>query len=89
MMALTLKSTDEGSEEEFHVMHGEFRIGQIYKRKVSLRPDSQWLWALNGVPVSVDGLALTGLSASLDEATSALGERWNSWFAWAKLKEEN
>jgi hypothetical protein len=88
-MPLVLEPIADSSEEDFHVMHGELRIGQIYKRKVSLRPESEWLWALNGVPVSADGAALTGVSASLDEATSALGERWKTWLAWARLKEEN
>jgi hypothetical protein len=88
-MPLALKQMADSSDGDFHVMCGELRIGQVYKRKVSLRPDSQWLWALNGVPVSVDGLALTGVSASLDEATSALGERWKTWLAWARLKEED
>ena len=86
-MTLTLKPIEDSSEEDFHVVHGELRIGQIYKRKVSLRPDAQWLWALNGVPESVDGLPLTGLSAGLDEAKAALEERWRSWLAWARLKE--
>ena len=87
-MPLVLKQPADSSEADFHVMHGPLRIGQIYKRNISLRPDSEWLWAINGLPVSTDGLPLTGLSASLDEATSALEERWNSWLAWAQLKEE-
>ena len=86
-MPLVLKPNPDRSEDDFHVMHGELRIGHIYKRKVSLRPDSQWLWALNGLPASADGLALTGSSASLDEATSALEVRWESWLAWARLKQ--
>jgi hypothetical protein len=57
------------------------------KRKISLRADPEWLWALNSLSVSADGLPLTSLSASLDEASSALGERWKSWLAWARLKE--
>jgi hypothetical protein len=73
-MPLALKQIADSSEEDFHVMHGDLRIGQIYKRKISLRPDSEWLWALNGLPESADGLSLTGLSASLDEATW----RWQS-----------
>ena len=88
-MSLVVKKIANGSEEDFHVTYGELRVGQIYKRKISLRPDSQWLWALNGLPVSTDGLPLTGLSASLDEATSALEERWKNWLAWARLKEED
>jgi hypothetical protein len=88
-MDVSLKPTEQGSAEDFHVMHGELRIGQIYKRKVSLRPDAQWLWALNGLPMSIDDLPLTGLSASLEEATIAIGERWMNWLAWAQLKKDN
>jgi hypothetical protein len=88
-MPFDLKQIADSLEEDFHVMYGDLRIGQIYKRKISLRPDSEWLWALNGLPVSADGLPLTGLSASLDEATSALAERWKNWLAWARLKEED
>ena len=87
-MPLVLKQIADSSEEDFHVMHGPLRIGQIYKRNISLRPDSEWLWAINGLPLSTDGLPLTGLSASLEEATSALEERWRSWLVWAQLKEE-
>ena len=39
-MPLALKQIADSSEEDFHVMYGELRIGQIYKRKISLRPDS-------------------------------------------------
>jgi hypothetical protein len=88
-MDVSLRPNEQGSNEDFHVMHGELRIGQIYKRKVSLRPEAQWLWALNGLPVSIDDLPLTGVSASLEEATTAIGERWKSWLVWARLKRED
>jgi hypothetical protein len=88
-MALVLRPNTEDSPENFDVLHGELRIGRIYKRKISLRPETQWLWALDGVPENVGGLALTGVSASLEEATAALGERWASWLVWARLKEED
>jgi len=88
-MAVSLKPNEQGIAEDFHVMHGELRIGHIYKRKISLRPDTEWLWALNGLPISMDDLPLTGLSASLKEATIAIGERWTNWLAWAHLKEDN
>jgi hypothetical protein len=86
-MAVSFKPIEQRSAEDFHVMHGKLRIGQIYKRKVSLRPDALWLWALNGLPVSIDDLPLTSLSASPKEATIAIGERWTNWLAWARLKE--
>jgi hypothetical protein len=88
-MALVLRPNTENSPEDYNVLHGELRIGRVYKRKVSLQPETQWLWALNGVPEGVEGLALTGLTASLDEAIAALGERWTRWLAWARLKEED
>ena len=69
------------------MLHGELQVGQIYKRKAAIRPEAQWLWALNGVPESPQGLALTGLAATLDEATAALTERWSKWLAAAELSE--
>jgi hypothetical protein len=47
-MSLMLKPN--GAASDFHVQHGDLQVGQIYKRKVALRPEAQWLWALNGVP---------------------------------------
>jgi hypothetical protein len=88
-MALVLRPNSEDSQEDYDVLHGELRIGRIYKRKISLQRETQWLWALNGVPETVEGLALTGVNASLEEATAALGVRWASWLAWARLKEED
>lgn len=86
-MSLVLKPNADGPADEYHVLHGELRIGQIYKRKVALRPDSQWLWALNGVPEGPRGLVFTGLAATLDEAAAALQERWSKWLASAELSE--
>jgi len=84
-MSLVLKPN--GSDDSFHVLHGELQVGQIYKRKVALRPESQWLWALNGVPQGPSGIAFTGLAATRDEAVAALRERWASWLASAELAE--
>jgi hypothetical protein len=84
-MSLLLKPS--GSEDDYLVLHGELQVGQIYKRKVALRREAQWLWALNGVPQGPPGLAVTGLAATLDEATAALKERWSKWLASADLSE--
>jgi hypothetical protein len=84
---LVLKLKSEGSEDDYRVLHGELEIGQIYKRKVALRPETQWLWALNGVPEGPHDLAVTGLAATLDEAIAALKERWGKWLASANLSE--
>jgi hypothetical protein len=88
-MSLALEPSGDGSPDEYIVLHGELQIGQIYKRKVALRPDTQWLWALNGVPEAPPGLGLTGLASSLADATAALKERWSEWLASAELSEAN
>jgi hypothetical protein len=84
---LVLKPKGEGSEDDYRVLHGELEVGQIYKRKVALRPETQWLWALNGVPEGPLGLSVTGLAATLDEAIAAFKERWGKWLASADLSE--
>ena len=48
-MSIVLKP-NAAATDDYHVMHGELQIGQIYKRKAAIRPEAQWLWALNGVP---------------------------------------
>jgi hypothetical protein len=73
--------------DEYHVMHGELQVGQIYKRKAALRPEAQWLWALNGVPAGRDALAISGLAPTLDDALAALKERWSKWLESSELTE--
>jgi len=85
-MSLVLNPT-AAATDEYHVMHGGLQIGQIYKRKAAIRPEAQWLWALNGVPVGPDGLARTGLAASLEDALAALQQGWSKWLAWTALSE--
>jgi hypothetical protein len=87
MVPLVLKPNKDGGPDDYHVMHGDLRIGQIYRRQVALRPETDWLWALNGVAESTDGLAISGLSANLDEAVVGVKERWAQWLAWARLTE--
>jgi hypothetical protein len=86
-MSLVLKAVAEVTDD-YHVMHGELTVGQIYKRKAALRAEAQWLWALNGVPIASDAPALTGLAATLDEAMAALKERWSKWLASSELTEK-
>jgi hypothetical protein len=86
-MSLVLKPNADGSADEYRVLHGALQIGQIYKRRAALRPDTQWLWALNGVPEAPPGLVFTGLAATRDEAMAALRERWSKWLASAELSE--
>jgi hypothetical protein len=87
-MTLTLNPKADAAND-YNVLHGELQIGQIYMRKAALRPEAQWLWALNGVPEGPHGLAITGLAGSLDEAMAALKERWTKWLASAELSEIN
>jgi hypothetical protein len=86
-MSLVLKA-GVGVTDDYHVMHGELQVGQIYKRKAALRAEAQWLWALNGVPTASDVPPLTGLAATLDEAMAALKERWSKWLASSELTEK-
>jgi hypothetical protein len=86
-MSLVLKAGAEATDD-YCVMHGELKVGQIYKRKAALRPEAQWLWAHNGVPTASDAPASTGLAASLDEAMAALQERWSKWLASSELMEK-
>lgn len=86
-MSLMLKPISDSAEDQYVVLHGELQVGQISKRKVALRPDSQWLWALNGVPAGPPELAITGLAPTLDEAMAALKERWSKWLESAELSE--
>jgi hypothetical protein len=83
-MSLVLKAGAEATDD-YHVMHGELKVGQIYKRQAALRPEAQWLWALNGVPTAPDAPASTGLAATLDEAMAAPQERWSKWLASSEL----
>jgi hypothetical protein len=76
-MSLVLDPIAEGADN-YHVLHGELKVGQVYKRKAAIRPETQWLWALNGV-------AEAGLAATRDEAMAALKERWAKWLASAGL----
>ncbi len=75
LMSLVLNPR-AGSADDYNVLHGELQVGQIYKRKAALRPESQWLWALNGVPAGSDIHALTGLAATLDDFMVALTATW-------------
>jgi len=86
-LAIVLRANIDASADDYQVLHGELQIGQIYKRKVDLRPEAQWLWTLNGVPECPNGLTFTGVAGSLDEAKAALQERWSKWLASAGLTE--
>ena len=86
-MPLELKPNEDGALDDYHVFYSALRVGQIYRRKSALRAEAQWLWVLNGVAESTEGLALSGVTASLDEAMAALNERWAKWLAWARLAE--
>ena len=86
-MALVVKATS--APDDYAVLHGELVIGQIFKRKVALVPENQWLWALNGVPQVPADLEITGVAPTLEVATAALEARWEKWLQEAKLTEVN
>ena len=86
-MSLVLKASGE-ADDDYQVTHGDLKVGQIYRRKAALRPEAQWLWALNGVPAGSDASALAGSTATLDEAMAALQERWSKWLASSGLTEK-
>jgi hypothetical protein len=48
-MALTLRPIADSPEDQ-HVMHGEWRVGQIEKRPPLIGLAPRWTWSLNGVP---------------------------------------
>jgi len=83
-MALKLQPND-ASPDDHCVMHGDLQVGQIYKRKAPLRPESQWVWALNGLPADSP---ISASAATLDEAMAGLEARWKQWLAWANLAEK-
>lgn len=85
-MSLVLKPRAD-TTDDYHLMHGEMQIGQIYKREAAIRPEAQWLWALNGVPSVSDGPRLTGLAATLDQAMADLTKSWSQWLASVELTE--
>ena len=85
-MSLILKASDN-STDDYRVKHGELEVGQIYKRKAAIRPEAQWLWALNGVPSGAQALGITGLAPTLDKAFAELAEAWSKWLTSSELAE--
>jgi hypothetical protein len=86
-MALLLRPISDDSPGEYDVVQGELKVGHIYKRDATLRPEAHWMWTLNGVPGGPDGLPLTGFAESRNQAEAALSESWEQWLAWAGLSE--
>jgi hypothetical protein len=82
---LVLQPNDNGSPDDHHVMQGGWQIGRVYKRANAFRPQSQWLWFINGMSRRDPGIPTTGTSASQDEALAATQENWNKLLAWAQL----
>ena len=70
------------------VMNGQLEVGRIYKRDTLDKSDSQWLWAINGVPRATPGvMRVAGIAPSLEQAQAELQENWEKWLAWANLQE--
>jgi hypothetical protein len=86
-MSLVLKPPKDGAPDVFQVTQGDLEVGRLYKRSSLISSGSQWLWSLSGVPVGPPDLEITGFSETKEEALTALGERWASWWKWARLSE--
>ena len=76
-------------EESFLFMHGALRVGQICRRRGSIRPDGTWLWTINGVPGGRDPLGLAGTSSTLEDAEAQMNAAWRQWLGWAGLAERD
>jgi len=87
-MPLLLVPSDD-SPGDRKVMHGALVVGQIYRRSAAMRAETQWLWAINGVPGGPVGLTLTGLAATPEEGLGALTEQWAKWLEWTNLAERS
>jgi hypothetical protein len=69
-------------------MNGQLEVGRIYKRDTLDKSDSQWLWAINGVPQAAPGvMRVAGIAASFEQAKAELQENWEKWLAWANLQD--
>ena len=89
-MPLTLRPNITSASRHFDhlVISSELCVRRIYKREPANSPETQWLWAINGVqPAGSDVMRLAGMTTSLDEAQAQLTENWRKWLAWANLKE--
>jgi hypothetical protein len=92
-MALVLKPNLEVSPTarvtapDFLAMHGELKVGRIYKREAAINPATQWVWAITGVYDGPELMARSGLTATHEEAMAALNDSWQRWLAWAELSE--
>ena len=70
------------------VMNGQLEVGRIYKRDTPDKSDSQWLWAINGVPRAAPGvMRVAGIAPSFEQAKAELQDNWEKWLAWANLQE--
>ena len=72
------------------VMSGQLEVGRVYKRDTPDKSDSQWLWAINGLPRATFGIMrVAGIAPSLEQAQAELQENWVKWLAWANLHESS
>ena len=69
------------------VMNGQLEVGRIYRRDTPDKSDSQWLWAINGVPRAAPGvMRVAGIAPSFEQAKAELQDNWEKWLAWANLQ---
>jgi hypothetical protein len=72
---------------DFIILHGELKVGRIYKREAAINPAAQWVWAITGVYDGPKPMVRSGLTATHEEAMAALKDSWQRWLAWAELSE--
>jgi hypothetical protein len=74
---------EEWPAEDYHVMHGELRIGRIWHS-----PTMSWSWIMGGVFCDPSAnICQAGVGATLADAKAALTTEWDKWLAWAELSE--
>ena len=86
-MSLTLSQNLEKHTPEtpnFFAMSSNLKVGRIYKR-----PETGWLWALNGVYGGPKSMRIAGMAATREQAQSELQTSWEAWMAWAGLQDAN
>jgi hypothetical protein len=82
-----MQNSETQKSSDFFVMSGNLRVGRIYRHENTRRPETEWLWALNGVYGGPKSMRITGMTATLDQAQAELKASWEIWMSWASLQE--
>jgi hypothetical protein len=88
-MPLTQVQNPEKQTADFFVMSSNLQVGRIYRQSNAKTPETEWLWALNGVYGGPKSMRIAGMAATLGQAQSELQASWEAWMAWAGLQDAN